>query len=64
MEHNIYWQIKEGGANFWFDNWTKLSALYFLEETNNDEEEMELKDFVTEDGGWNVSKLRNYISKI
>lgn len=23
IEHDIWWQVKAGNSNFWFDNWTK-----------------------------------------
>lgn len=34
-----------GGVSLWFDNWTKLDALYFVEEGNDTEEELEVKNF-------------------
>nr|XP_016460879.1 PREDICTED: uncharacterized protein LOC107784288 [Nicotiana tabacum] len=29
IEHQIYWKPRMGSAQFWFDNWTELGALYF-----------------------------------
>lgn len=29
LEPFMWWQIREGSSNFWFDNWTKLGALYY-----------------------------------
>lgn len=40
VEHNIWWQIKIGRSSFWFDNWTKLGTLYFIEENNPSEKEI------------------------
>lgn len=63
IEHNIFWQIKNKGASFWFDNWTKLCALHFVDEINDKEEEIEVKNFITEGGDWNEDKLKEYISE-
>lgn len=60
VEHNIWWQIKEGSVSFWFDNWTKLGALYFVDEEVQGEEEIKVKEFVKE-GGWNREKPELYI---
>ncbi|XP_060216516.1 uncharacterized protein LOC132643998 [Lycium barbarum] len=30
MEHEMWWEPRSGTANIWFDNWTKLGALYYL----------------------------------
>ncbi|KAG5608379.1 hypothetical protein H5410_019660, partial [Solanum commersonii] len=59
VEHNIWWQVK---ASFWFDNWTKQGALYYLEEQNHAEEEIEVKQFIQE-GRWNKGKLNQYVSE-
>lgn len=32
VEHEIWWQPTSGYSNFWYDNWTKLDALYYVEE--------------------------------
>nr|XP_009761667.1 PREDICTED: uncharacterized protein LOC104213819 [Nicotiana sylvestris] len=29
IEHQIYWKLRMGSAQFWFDNWTEMGALYF-----------------------------------
>nr|XP_016475204.1 PREDICTED: uncharacterized protein LOC107796895 [Nicotiana tabacum] len=29
IEHQIYWKLRMGSAQFWFDNWTEIGALYF-----------------------------------
>lgn len=41
LEPYIWWQIKSGYSSFWFDNWTKCGALYFLEGDHAQEEEVE-----------------------
>lgn len=43
-------------VNFWFDNWTKLGALYFIENNNTSEEEVEVRDFLAR-GKWDRQKL-------
>ncbi|MCD7467086.1 hypothetical protein HAX54_004285, partial [Datura stramonium] len=27
MEHQIWWQVRNGNSSFWYDNWTSLGAL-------------------------------------
>lgn len=44
IEPSIWWQIK-GDSNFWFDNWTRCEALYYLEGDNSQEEEIEVNHF-------------------
>ncbi|WMV09220.1 hypothetical protein MTR67_002605 [Solanum verrucosum] len=46
IEHNIWWQVKAGNSSFWFDNWTKLGALWHVENTNAREEELEVNSFI------------------
>lgn len=46
VEHNIWWQLKNGSYSFWFDNWTKRGALYYIEPQNYSEEEMDINYFV------------------
>lgn len=60
IEHEIWWQIKARNSNFWFDNWTRQGALYHIEDHNVSEEEMEVKEFIT-NGEWNVEKLKEYL---
>ncbi|KAG5627592.1 hypothetical protein H5410_012810 [Solanum commersonii] len=61
VEHNIWWQAKAGNLSFWFDNWTKLGALYYIEDINNSEEEVDVREFIV-DGQWNKLKLASYLS--
>ncbi|KAH0730009.1 hypothetical protein KY289_001197 [Solanum tuberosum] len=62
VEHNIWWQIRNGEESFWFDNLTKQGALYYLEEQNHSDEEIEVKEFIKE-GGWDEVKLNQYVSE-
>ncbi|KAH0665329.1 hypothetical protein KY285_026535 [Solanum tuberosum] len=62
VEHNIWWQLKSGEMSFWFDNWTKQGALYFLEDHTVGEEEIEVKKFITNEG-WNIQKLGQVLSE-
>ncbi|KAH0644798.1 hypothetical protein KY284_032682 [Solanum tuberosum] len=61
VEHEILWQIKAGNSSFWFDNWTRQGALYYTEGELAQEEELEVKEFI-ENGSWNESKLKMFIS--
>ncbi|KAH0712013.1 hypothetical protein KY289_007972 [Solanum tuberosum] len=38
VEYDIWWQVKSGEASFWFDNWMKQGALYYIQEHNGEEE--------------------------
>ncbi|XP_060190705.1 uncharacterized protein LOC132619966 [Lycium barbarum] len=30
IEQEIWWEIRSGTANVWYDNWTKIGALYYV----------------------------------
>ncbi|XP_060190555.1 uncharacterized protein LOC132619775 [Lycium barbarum] len=57
VEHQIWWQIRQGDASFEFDNWTSLGALYHVVEENHTEEEIEVKQF-SSGGEWDLISLR------
>lgn len=59
--HNIWWQLKSRKSNFWFDNWTKLGALYFIEPHNSSKVEVEIKDFIL-GGAWDRQRLGTYLT--
>ncbi|XP_049388499.1 uncharacterized protein LOC125852859 [Solanum stenotomum] len=59
VEHEIWWQQKEGTASFWMDNWTKQGALYFTEPQGLNEE-VEVKEMILNEQ-WNTSRLRQLI---
>ncbi|KAK6773638.1 hypothetical protein RDI58_028876 [Solanum bulbocastanum] len=62
VEHNICWQIKAGSSCFWFDNWIQQGALWYVEENNVVEEEIEVK-FFTHQRTWDRDKLLSKISQ-
>ncbi|KAK4731190.1 hypothetical protein R3W88_024178 [Solanum pinnatisectum] len=62
VEHNIWWQIKDGSSSFWYDNWTKQGALYYIERDNAEEEEIEVKKFIHNES-WDKHKFLNHLSE-
>lgn len=60
VELNMWWQLKEGTVNFWFDNWTKQRTLYFLEEGNVQDEDMEVKQCIR-NSEWVLPHLKSLI---
>lgn len=62
IEHNIWWQVKAGNCSFWFDNWTKLGALWHVENTNAGEEELKVKSFIYQ-RNWDREKLLSKLSE-
>lgn len=62
VDHYIWWQIKTGETSFWFDNWTKQGALYYIEDQNVEEEEVEVRKFIV-NGEWDRNKLRELLSE-
>ncbi|KAH0761396.1 hypothetical protein KY290_017469 [Solanum tuberosum] len=61
-EHQIWWQVLTGNSNFWFDNWTKQGALYYIEGNHAEEEEIEVREFINQ-GNWDIPKLRSKLSE-
>lgn len=53
VELQMWWQLKEGVVNFWFDNWT----LYFLKENSVQNEDLEVKQ-CTRNGEWVLPQLQ------
>lgn len=62
MEHEIWWQPKVGNSSFWFDNWTKLGALYFINDSPVINDEGEIQDFIV-NGQWARDKLQESLSE-
>nr|XP_009777125.1 PREDICTED: uncharacterized protein LOC104226764 [Nicotiana sylvestris] len=64
IEHQIYWKLRMGSAQFWFDNWTDLGALYFQVpvEFGIDDDIHNVNDLV-ENGMWNVDKMFESLSE-
>ncbi|XP_059306289.1 uncharacterized protein LOC132057691 [Lycium ferocissimum] len=56
VEHNIWWQMKNGSSSFWFENWTKLGALYYVITESNFDAEVEVKEYVARHR-WNLERL-------
>ncbi|XP_070046477.1 uncharacterized protein [Nicotiana tomentosiformis] len=58
IEHQIVWHPKIESSLFWFDNWTRIGALYFLVPRDFEIDESIHNVYnVVEDVTWNVSKL-------
>ncbi|XP_060195442.1 uncharacterized protein LOC132624727 [Lycium barbarum] len=57
IEHQIWWQVRKGDSQFWFDNWIGLGALYYVNPGNTyDERIQNVKEMVVQ-GRWNRGKL-------
>ncbi|WMV54329.1 hypothetical protein MTR67_047714 [Solanum verrucosum] len=61
VEYDIWWRVKSGEASFWFDNWMKQGALYYIQE-HNGEEEVEVRQFIV-NREWDSRKLRELLSE-
>ncbi|KAH0688860.1 hypothetical protein KY289_016218 [Solanum tuberosum] len=61
VEHEIWWQQKEGNASFWMDNRTKQGALYYIE-PQGVEEEVEAKELI-QNGQWDIARLQQLLSQ-
>ncbi|XP_060210563.1 uncharacterized protein LOC132637499 [Lycium barbarum] len=64
--HPVMAQAKEhrmcGRNCFWFDNWTKQCALYFVDNEQVIDEEIEVKEFISV-GEWNLPKLQEFLAE-
>ncbi|XP_070007763.1 uncharacterized protein [Nicotiana sylvestris] len=62
IEHQILWQLKMGSSLFWYENWTRLGALYFVTPSDfvGDEEVQNIYDVVIE-GQWNEERIRGIL---
>ncbi|XP_060200320.1 uncharacterized protein LOC132628562 [Lycium barbarum] len=58
VEHEIWWEIKGGTSNVWYENWTKLGALNYVVPTDYpiNEELVDVSDLI-EGGAWNDQLL-------
>lgn len=61
IEPFIWWQLKCGNSSFWFDNWTRCGAIYYLEGDLAQEEEIEVSYFYSF-SSWNETLLRESVS--
>ncbi|XP_060212008.1 uncharacterized protein LOC132639585 [Lycium barbarum] len=59
IEQEIWWEPRSGTANVWFEDWTKLGALYHIipEDFVIDEGVQDVKELMMQ-GGWNLGKLQ------
>lgn len=62
------WSITFGGkqkenSRFWYDNWIKKGALYYIEGENSLQEEVGVMCFV-KDGEWDIPKLQENFQKM
>ncbi|XP_059292434.1 uncharacterized protein LOC132045876 [Lycium ferocissimum] len=59
IEQEIWWEPRNGTANIWFDNLTKLGALYRIipDEFVIDEGVQDVKELMLQDG-WNIGRLQ------
>ncbi|XP_055823945.1 uncharacterized protein LOC129892399 [Solanum dulcamara] len=63
IEYQIWWQVRKGDSLFWFDNWTGLGALYYVNPGNTyDARIHNVKEMVVQ-GRWNKKKLMEVLSK-
>ncbi|XP_060195217.1 uncharacterized protein LOC132624456 [Lycium barbarum] len=63
IEHQIWWQVRKGDSQFWFDNWTGLGALYYINPGNTyDGRIQNVKEMVVQ-GRWNRGKLMEVLSE-
>ncbi|XP_060177865.1 uncharacterized protein LOC132607803 [Lycium barbarum] len=59
IEQEIWWEPRSGTANVWFDNWTKLGALYHIipDDFVIGEGVQDVKELMLQ-VGWNIGKLQ------
>ncbi|XP_059292528.1 uncharacterized protein LOC132045986 [Lycium ferocissimum] len=62
VEKEIWWEIRDGSANFWYDNWTKLGPLADIMPSNFpiDDSIQEVKDVMI-NNRWNVQKRQQTV---
>ncbi|XP_060210738.1 uncharacterized protein LOC132637701 [Lycium barbarum] len=64
MEKHIWWEPRNGSANFWYDNWTKLGPLVDVMPSNFPmDESIQDVDEIMMDGRWNIPKLQQTVPK-
>ncbi|XP_060202517.1 uncharacterized protein LOC132630953 [Lycium barbarum] len=59
IEQEIWWEPRSGTTNVWFENWTKLGALYHIipDDFGIDEGVQDVKELMLQ-VGWNIGKLQ------
>ncbi|XP_055800831.1 uncharacterized protein LOC129870195 [Solanum dulcamara] len=63
IEHQIWWQTRKGDSLFWFDNWTGLGALYYVNPRNTYDTRIQNVKEMTEQGRWNRRKLMEVLTE-
>ncbi|XP_059284936.1 uncharacterized protein LOC132038264 [Lycium ferocissimum] len=63
IEHQIWWQVRKGDSQFWFDNWTGLGALYYVIPGDTYDERIQNVKHVVVEGRWNREKLMEVLTK-
>ncbi|XP_060210613.1 uncharacterized protein LOC132637558 [Lycium barbarum] len=53
VEPQIFWYLRNGTSSFWYENWTRLGALYYIIPDAAREEKIEVRQFV-QNGEWNM----------
>ncbi|XP_075086240.1 uncharacterized protein LOC142168960 [Nicotiana tabacum] len=62
VEHQVWWQLKNGNSYFWYDNWTGLGALYHASGLDHwCDESINHVDEMVENGAWNELLLRELL---
>ncbi|XP_060211803.1 uncharacterized protein LOC132639368 [Lycium barbarum] len=61
IEQEIWWETKSGTANVWFDNWTKLGALYYTLPDQVIDESVEDVSEILDGNDWNFNKLQQLL---
>lgn len=59
IESNIWWEPRNGNANFWFDNWTRLDPLIHLMPSNQRDLRFEEVNHFMKEVLWNKNLLRH-----
>ncbi|XP_060211629.1 uncharacterized protein LOC132639169 [Lycium barbarum] len=56
VEPQIFWYLRNGTSSFWYENWKRLGALYYIIPDAAREEQIEVRQFV-QNGEWNMELL-------
>lgn len=58
VEYQIFWRIRKGNSNIWFDNWTKEGDFYTLLQNSRewDTQYQQVQDLI-DNGAWNTQVM-------
>lgn len=62
VEYLIWWKVTIGNLSFWYNNWIKQDALYYVEGEIFQDEEIEVSKFIR-NGKWDRQLLLNSVSE-